>query len=132
MAANALVTLTYTQYRSGDLDGALTTGKTAESRLGLGESDADKTVRARAQQIIAQVLAGKAEDKAALAAFDQSLALYRSVSTTKPELIAKVLNNRGVLLSDMSRYDRRTRLFGRGQPDLPIDLSQWPYDHRPE
>lgn len=106
--ADALVTLATTLFRQGDLDGALRTTKAAEAQLDAGDgssSDTARQVRARAREMKANTLADKAEQPAALVAFDQSLALYRSVPTTKPTVIARVLNNRGILLSNMGRFD---------------------------
>ncbi len=111
--ADALVTLATTRYRQGDLDGAIRTAHSAESVLaqplvpGMTPMDPDRSreVQARAREVTAYALTGKAEQKAALAAYDTSLKLFRATPTTKPQQIARVLNNRGLLLSDMGRYD---------------------------
>ncbi len=107
--ADALVTLADTKLRLGDLDGSLATVKFAEKALNApaeAKLDADRAtlVHARATQVAARALAGKVEQKAALAAYDKALALYRSTPATKPDQIAQILNNRGLLLSDMGRY----------------------------
>lgn len=114
--ADALVTLATTRFRMGDLDGSLRTISAAEAALdrrGANQIAQSRSteVRARASEIKAQALTSKAEQQSALKAFDQALALYRADPAAKPQDIATVLNNRGLLLSDMGRNaEARTSL----------------------
>jgi tetratricopeptide (TPR) repeat protein len=115
--ADVLNTLAATKFRQGDLDGAITTAGEAESALGTidltGSGSAPPSagtvdprgVEARSTEIIAQSKQSLGDQKAALAAYDKALVLYRASSGVKPAEIARTLNNRGLLLSDMGRYD---------------------------
>ena len=113
--ANALVTLATTLYRQGNLDGAIRTAQQAESKLKSGtteEAASDRMTRARAREIMAFAFTDQAASAKALAAYDQSLALYRATPGAKQADIARVLNNRGLLLSGIGRYKEASESLG--------------------
>ncbi|TFU05995.1 tetratricopeptide repeat protein [Polymorphobacter arshaanensis] len=106
--ANAMVTLATTLYRQGNLDGAVRTAQVAEAKLAADPQDNDgrnRQVRARAREIMAAAYTDQTANAKALAAYDQALALFRASPGAKQTDIARVLNNRGLLLSGIGRYD---------------------------
>ena len=110
-AVMPLLTLADVEFRDGDLDQAIATVDDAEARLRTGTSGSpasDRELHARANEIRAFVHYGRNELGEALARYDTALALYRSSATSRPSAVARVLNNRGLLLSSMGRRDEAT------------------------
>ncbi|MGL4543223.1 MAG: tetratricopeptide repeat protein [Polymorphobacter sp.] len=113
--ANALVTLARTLYLQGNLDGAIRTAQQAEAKLTTTVADEaanDRMTRARAREIMATAFTDQAKSAKALAAYDESLALLRTTPGTKQADIARVLNNRGLLLSGIGRYRQASASLG--------------------
>jgi len=111
VAVMPLLTLAETNFRKGNLDAAMQIADAAGHRLDQGTTGSaaqDKEARARVDEIRAFVFYGRNELRKALASYDAALAAYRASSTTKPAVIARVLNNRGLVLSDMGRFDEAT------------------------
>ena len=102
--ARALLVLATTQSKQGELEPALATVARAVALLG---PDVTKDIDLRAQAELARgrIYTSTSNVKAATAAFDRALALYRSNKETPPGAIAVALNNRGLLLSDDGRFD---------------------------
>ncbi len=116
--AAPLLTLANVEYRRGDLDQSLTTVKQAQQRLqggGTGNIDRDQQLQAKGEQVKASVLFEKNELGAALAAYDRSLAYLQKSRSTKPEALARSLNNRGLLLTTMARYDDAAKSLQQGR-----------------
>jgi tetratricopeptide (TPR) repeat protein len=110
-AVMPLLTLADVEFRDGDLDRAIVMIDEAEARLrsdSTGSPARDREMRARANEIRAFVHYARNELGEALAGYDAALALYRSSVTSRPAAIARVLNNRGLLLSTMGRRDEAT------------------------
>jgi tetratricopeptide (TPR) repeat protein len=113
--ANALVTLAMTLYRQGNLDGAIRTAQQAESKLKSTAKDpaaSEQLTRARAKEVMAFAYTDQAASAKALAAWDQALAIYRATPGAKQNDIARVLNNRGLLLSGIGRYEEASQSLG--------------------
>ena len=99
-------------YRLGDLDGALATLAAAERLLaanGNGDRAHNLQLRANAERVRADVLSDRNDLKGALAAYDRALADTLAAPPATADAVARVLNNRGLLLTQMGRYDAAAR-----------------------
>ncbi len=103
--ARALLVLSTIQARQGELDPALTTVARATQLLG-PDLKANTDLRAQAELTRGRIYTSTSNVKAATAAFDRALALYRMDKKTPPVAIAAALNNRGLLLSDDGRFEQ--------------------------
>lgn len=102
--ARALLELAAIQVKQGELDPALATVAKAVSLLG-PDPKAHSDIRAQAELTRGRIYTSASNVKAATAAFDRALAIYRQDPDTTPGEMAMVLNNRGLLLSDDGRFD---------------------------
>ncbi|OYU16174.1 MAG: hypothetical protein CFE37_02180 [Alphaproteobacteria bacterium PA4] len=104
--ADALLTLALTHYRQGDLDTAVTIAEEADAsigKVGTGDAERDREIRGRVQEVIAGVRSEQGRLAESLAAYDKALGYYRASTRTKPETLARALNNRGLPLGMMGR-----------------------------
>ncbi len=102
--AEALLTLGTTFAIQSNFDAAGAAIREAESLLG-PDSSAYAETRGRAAELRARVEHNGGSLATALAAYDQALAYYRAMPEPKPEILARALNNRGLVLADMGRFD---------------------------
>lgn len=105
--ADAMLTLASTVFRQGDHEGAIAIARQAAAMLGstgTGSIDHDREIHGRVAEITAFSRVEQARLAEALAAYDQALALYRTSSRVQPTTLARLSNNRGLLLSTMGRY----------------------------
>jgi tetratricopeptide (TPR) repeat protein len=100
--APGLLTLATARLYLGDLKGAM--AAVNEARVALPDRSDTDAVRARAAEISGSIHAATAEQQAAVNDYAEAERLYARVAGTKPETIAKIATNRGVLLTDMGRY----------------------------
>ena len=101
--ADALLVLALTYRKQGDLDKARATVRRAEQMLG---PDLKQYTNLRATAALTEglILTSTSDVRAGVAAFDRALAFYRATPNTPPRLLAKALNNRGLLLSDDGQF----------------------------
>jgi tetratricopeptide (TPR) repeat protein len=101
--AQALLQLATTYAKQGELQGALKMVTRAESLLG---PDQGKHVEERgdAAALRGRILTSASDVKAGIAAFDQALAFYNAAPNADPTDKARVLNNKGLLLSDDGQF----------------------------
>ena len=108
--ADGLLTLATARLSLGDLKMAL--AAVAEARAVLGPNPPPSPALARAAEISGSIHAAAAAQPAAVADYAEALRLYARLPGTRPETIAKVATNRGVLLTDMGRFgDAETALL---------------------
>jgi tetratricopeptide (TPR) repeat protein len=101
--ARAQLDLANTLMFQGRLDDALKAVGLVERQLGpdLGKST---DVRGAAESTRGRILTAKTDVKAGIAAFDRALAYYARTPDANPKDVARVLNNKGVLLTDDGQY----------------------------
>ena len=102
--ARALLMLSTIQAKQGELEPALATVASAIKLLG-PDLGTRTDLRAQAELTRGRIFTSTSNVKAATAAFDRALAIYRMDKETPPIVIAAALNNRGLLLSDDGRFE---------------------------
>ncbi|MBS0395157.1 MAG: toll/interleukin-1 receptor domain-containing protein [Proteobacteria bacterium] len=100
--AATLLVLGQTELLQGNLPQAEATARAAIAQLGADRTRYPET-RAAGAELVARIDAAAIRLPRALAEYDEALAYYRGLPTPRPEDVARVLNNRGLLLSDMGR-----------------------------
>jgi len=98
-----LLTLAATNFQLGRMDAALANVRRAEAILG-SDLDANPELRGLAAATEGPIHTGRGDARAAIAAFDRALRFFRAAPDTKPEMIATMLNNRGLVMSDAGDY----------------------------
>ena len=107
-ATRPRLTLATTLFRQGDLGGALTLIDSTEhtlARQGTGDPALDVKLRAVGEELRGLALTDQNDLGGALAAYNRALSDTGSTQQAKPEDEARLLNNRGLLLTMMGRYD---------------------------
>ena len=103
--ARVLLTLAGTDYQLGRFDEALASVRRAEIQLG-PDLQAYPDLRGIGAMTAGAIHTAKSDVPASIAAFDRALAYFRADPATKPEMLATVLNNRGLVLSDAGQFDK--------------------------
>lgn len=103
--ARVLLTLANTDLQLSRFDDALASVKRAELLLG-PDLAAHRDLRGLAAATAGPILSAKGDTLASVKAFDRALGFLRADPATKPEMLATVLNNRGLVLSDAGEIDR--------------------------
>jgi tetratricopeptide (TPR) repeat protein len=101
--SEALLQLATTYARQGELQTALKMVARAESLLGPDKGKHTKE-RADAAAMRGRIFTSASDVKAGIAAFDQALAFYNATPNADPTDKARVLNNKGLLLSDDGQF----------------------------
>jgi tetratricopeptide (TPR) repeat protein len=101
----ALLTLAHTLYLQGHFEAATETVQQAEKMLG---PDPSKYLDSRGYA--AEVLAaidddGNMQPAKAIFEYDRALRIYAQIPDVAPRIVARVLNNRGLVLSALARFD---------------------------
>ncbi len=100
--ARALLTLATSAFMQSDFAGATSAIALAERSL-QSLSSPDPEQQARALELRGRIAEQEGDLEPALRHFDAALALDRAAPGVPPEELARVLNNRGLLLADMGR-----------------------------
>ena len=103
--ARVLLTLANTDLQLGRFDDALANVHRAETLLGPDPTE-HRDLRGIAAATAGPIFTAKSDLPASVRAFDRALAFLRTDPTTKPEMLATVLNNRGLALSDEGEFDK--------------------------
>lgn len=103
--ARVLLTLASTNYQLGRFDEALASLRQADVLLG-PDLKAYPDLRGIGALTAGAIYTAKIDLPASIAAFDRALKFFRADPTTKPEMLATVLNNRGLALSDAGQFDQ--------------------------
>lgn len=101
--AEAMLVLAMTYANQGSLEKALGAVRHAESLLGPNPRE-NASLRAKAALSEGRILTSASKVKEGVAAFDRALAYYRAADDAPEGALARVLNNRGLLLSDDGQY----------------------------
>lgn len=101
--APGLITLARAQLHLGDLKSAATT--LTQVRVKFQMSRPPSRVEADAAQLAGRIATAEGDQNRAIAEYLKAEALYRSSPDAKAEEIADILTDRGVLLTDMARFD---------------------------
>jgi tetratricopeptide (TPR) repeat protein len=102
--AEALLVLAATYMKQGSLDKASATVRQAEATLG-PDLKQHTALRGQAALTEGRILTSSSDVRAGVAAFDRAIAFYRASDNVPPKVLATVLNNRGLLLSDDGQFD---------------------------
>lgn len=103
--ARVMLTLANTDLQLGRFDEAMASVRRAE--LALGPDLAEHgDLRGLAAATTGPILTAKGDLAGSVKAFDRALAFLQADPTTKPEMLATVLNNRGLVLSDAGEFDK--------------------------
>jgi tetratricopeptide (TPR) repeat protein len=109
--ADALLTLATTYLNLGDLDAAKADVAEAERLLGpdLGR---DPERRGHAAEVLGRIEAVAVQDPAADRDDERAIAFYRRTPNLKPQTMARIYLNHGLVLAEMGRHDdaRRSEL----------------------
>ena len=101
--ARVMLTLANTDLQLGRFDEAMANVRRAE--LALGSNPAEHTdLRGLAAATAGPILTAKSDLAGSVRAFDRALTYLKADPTTKPEMLATVLNNRGLVLSDAGEF----------------------------
>ncbi len=103
--ARVMLTLANTDMQLGRFDEAMASVRRAELLLGPDLTE-HRDLRGLAAATAGPILTAKADVAGAVNAFDRALAFLKAEPTTKPEMLANVLNNRGLVLSDAGEFDK--------------------------
>ncbi len=103
--ARVMLTLANTDLQLGRFDEAMASVRRAELLLGPDLAE-HGDLRGLAAATAGPILTAKADVAGAVRAFDRALAFLNADPTTKPEMLATVLNNRGLVLSDAGEFDK--------------------------
>ncbi|TRW15243.1 tetratricopeptide repeat protein [Glacieibacterium frigidum] len=101
--ARVLLTLANTNFQLGRMDEALANVRRAEALLG-PDLTAHRDLRGLAAATEGPIHTGSGDTRAGIAAFDRALRFLRAAPDTKPEMIATLLNNRGLVMSDAGDF----------------------------
>jgi len=100
---DAMLVLAQTYGAQGFLDKALATVTRAEGLIG-AEPEAHANLRGAAALTRGRILVNASRVKEGVAAFDRAMYYFRRADDAPPGSVARVLNNRGLLLSDDGQY----------------------------
>jgi tetratricopeptide (TPR) repeat protein len=100
---DAMLALAQTYSHQGQLDKALATVRRAEQLIGR-DPDAHPLLRGKAALAEGRILVNASRVKDGVAAFDRAMREFRRADDAPPGLVATVLNNRGLLLSDDGQF----------------------------
>ncbi len=103
--ARVLLTLANTDLQLGRFDAGLASVRRAEQTLGPDLAE-HRDLRGLAAVTAGPIFNAKGDLTASVAAFDRALVFFRADPATKPEMIATVLNNRGLVLSDAGEFQK--------------------------
>lgn len=101
--ADAMLELANTDLKQGQLQQGLETVRRAERLLGPDLSQHTEQ-RAKAAATRGRILTAASDVKAGIAAFDQALVYFQKSHDATPIDVARVLNNKGLLLSDDGQF----------------------------
>lgn len=103
--ARVLLTLANTNLQLGRFDDALASVRQAEQLLGPDPAE-HPDLRGLAAATAGPILTAKGDLAGSIKAFDRALGFLNTDPATKPEMLATVLNNRGLALSDAGEFDK--------------------------
>lgn len=101
--ARAMLTLANTDLQLGRFDEAMASVRRAEQLLG-PDPTAYRDLRGLAAATAGPIFTAKGDLAASVKAFDRALGYFGADPATKPEMLATVLNNRGLVLSDAGEF----------------------------